>query len=71
MFPKCKYIVANLVFFHLGFWSGNFFLIAPFPDHSLLKKNKFQNLDLKLRNDHIHKCTVERFVAVKILYDDK
>ena len=23
-------------FSHLGFWSGNFFLIAPFPDHGLL-----------------------------------
>ena len=23
-------------FSHLGFWSGNFFLIAPFPDHCLL-----------------------------------
>ena len=23
-------------FFHLGFWSGNFFPIAPFPDHCLL-----------------------------------
>ena len=25
-----------LVFSHYGFWSGNFFLIAPFPDHCLL-----------------------------------
>ena len=23
-------------FLHLGFWSGNFFLIAPCPDHCLL-----------------------------------
>ena len=23
-------------FFRLGFWSVNFFLIAPFPDHCLL-----------------------------------
>ena len=23
-------------FSHFGFWSGNFFLIAPFPDHCLL-----------------------------------
>ena len=28
--------VLFFVFFHLGFWSGNFFLIAPFPDHCLL-----------------------------------
>ena len=27
---------VNLVFSHLGFWSGNLFLIAPFPDLCLL-----------------------------------
>ena len=26
----------SLVFSHLGFWSGNLFLIAPFPDLCLL-----------------------------------
>ena len=26
----------NVVFSHLGFWSGNLFLIAPFPDLCLL-----------------------------------
>ena len=26
----------QLSFSHLGFWSGNFFLIAHFPDHCLL-----------------------------------
>ena len=31
-----KYLIVNLVFSHLGFWSGNFFLIAPFSDHCLL-----------------------------------
>ena len=29
--PNCQF-----VFSHLGFWSGNFFLIAPFPGHCLL-----------------------------------
>ena len=33
---KYKYLNVNLVFPHLGFWSDNFFLIAPFPDHCLL-----------------------------------
>ena len=28
--------LVNLVFSHLGFWSGNLFLIAPFPDLCLL-----------------------------------
>ena len=36
MFSKYKYLVVNLVFSHFCFWSGNFFLIAPFPDHCLL-----------------------------------
>ena len=36
MFSKYKYLIVNLVFSHLGFWSGNFFLIEPFPDHCLL-----------------------------------
>ena len=36
MFSKFKYQIVNLVFSHLGFWSGNFFLIAPFSDNCLL-----------------------------------
>ena len=36
MFYKYKYLIVNLIFSHLGFWSGNFILIAPFPDHCLL-----------------------------------
>ena len=31
-----KYLVVSLVFSHLGFWSGNLFLVAPFPDLCLL-----------------------------------
>ena len=31
-----KYLIVSLVFSHLGFWSGNIFLIAPFPDLCLL-----------------------------------
>ena len=36
-----KYLIVSLVFSHLGFWSGNLFLIAPFPDLCLLVP--FQN----------------------------
>ena len=36
MFSKYKYLIVSLVFSRLGFWSGNFFLIAPCPDHCLL-----------------------------------
>ena len=31
-----KCLIVNLVFSHFGFWSGNLFLIAPFPDLCLL-----------------------------------
>ena len=36
MFSRYKYLIGNLVSSHLGFWSGNFLFIAPFPDHCLL-----------------------------------
>ena len=35
-FSWCKYLIVYSVFSHLGFWSGNLFLIAPFHDRSLL-----------------------------------
>ena len=31
-----KCLIVSLVFSHLGFWSGNLFLTAPFPDLCLL-----------------------------------
>ena len=31
-----KYLIVSMVFSHLGFWSGNIFLIVPFPDLCLL-----------------------------------
>ena len=36
MFSWYKYLIVSLVFSHLGFWSGNLFLIVPFPDLCLL-----------------------------------
>ena len=36
MYSWYKYLIVSLVFSHLGFWSGNLFLIAPFPDLCLL-----------------------------------
>ena len=36
MFSKYKYLIVNLVFPTSVFGVGNFFLIAPFPDHCLL-----------------------------------
>ena len=44
-----KYLIVSLVFSHLGFWSGNLFLIAPFPDLCLLVPfDMLFNLDFKL-----------------------
>ena len=31
-----KCLIVSLAFSHLGFWSGNLFLVAPFPDLCLL-----------------------------------
>ena len=36
MFSWYKYLIVGLDFSRLGFWSGNLFLIAPFPDLCLL-----------------------------------
>ena len=36
MFSWYKYLIVGLVFSRLGFWSGNLFLISPFPDLCLL-----------------------------------
>ena len=36
MFSWYKYLIVSLVFSHLGFWSGNLLLIAPFHDLCLL-----------------------------------
>ena len=47
MFSWNKYLIVSLVFSHLGFWSGNLFLIAPFPDLCLLIPF-YDGLDLKL-----------------------
>ena len=44
-----KYLIVGLVCPHLGFWSGNLFLIAPFPYLCLLVpfygKVNFGNID--------------------------
>ena len=36
VFSWHKCLIVSLVFSRLGFWSGNLFLIAPFPDRCLL-----------------------------------
>ena len=36
MFLSTNNFFSNCFFSYLGYWSGNFFMIAPFPDHCLL-----------------------------------
>ena len=43
-----KNLIVSLVFSHLGFLSGNHFLIAPFPDLCLLVPFHFSWLGLEL-----------------------
>ena len=42
MFSWYKYLIVNLFFPTSAFWSGNLFLIAPFPDRCLLVPNNFK-----------------------------
>ena len=59
-----KYLIVSLVFSHLGFWSGNLFLIAPFPDLCLLvpfyrectkmPNQEFDNINPYLTNGFSH-----------------
>ena len=39
-----NYLIVSLVFSHLGFWSGNPFLIAPFPGLCLLVPFYFKSM---------------------------
>ena len=60
MFSWYKYLIVSLVFSHLGFWSGNLFLIAPFPDLCLLVPFHGHNLTLSFcsGSQHIVSCLV-------------
>ena len=52
-----KYLTVSLVFSHLGFWSGNLFLIAPFPDLCLLVP--FSRLECSLCRYHVTENVTE------------
>ena len=43
MFSWYKYLIVSLFFSRFGFWSGNLFLIAPFPDRCLLAPFHYTN----------------------------
>ena len=51
-----KYLIVSLVFSHLGFWSGNLFLIAPFPDLCLLVPfYMLLQMDILKKDAFVHK----------------
>ena len=52
MFHGIKYPIVSLVFSHLGFWSGNLFLIAPFPDLCRLVPFSFFNEQFNLESEN-------------------
>ena len=61
MFSWYKYLNVNLVFSHLGFWIGNLFLIAPFPDVCLLV----------LFTEHYFGCGMPTFHSIFSLFPQK
>ena len=58
-----KCLIVSLVFSHLGFWSGNLFLIAPFPDLCLLVP-----FCISLRSDYLVE-TLNDFKTLKFYLD--
>ena len=66
-----KYLIVSLVFSHLGFWSGNLFLIAPFPDLCLLVPfcyNQLIRLKQSAHSCFIGKCHAsDYFVRLKVV----
>ena len=57
-----KCLIVSLVFSHLGFWSGNHFLIAPFPDLCLLVPSP------KNTGCFFRKLFVELKSSIRLLY---
>ena len=58
MFSWYKYLIVSLVFSHIGFWSGNLFLIAPFPDLCLLVPFSIVNLEMVVRLSLMRKTII-------------
>ena len=74
MFSWYKYLIVNFVFFHLGFWSGNLFLIVPFPDLRLLVLFKLFPLPppygrSSLTNEKDHRYFLNRFECIGEFFD--
>ena len=65
MFSWYWYLIVNLVFSHLGFWSGNLFLITPFPDLCLLVPFLFftGQYDLLMNGNLLYTVTNRRLIT--------
>ena len=70
-----KYLIVSLVFSHLGFWSGNLFLIAPFPDLCLLvpffnenMQSLFWSKNKKNRYTLVYPPCIPQFCYIKVGY---
>ena len=63
-----KYLIVSLVFSHLGFWSGNLFLIAPFPDLCLLVPFQYSTslVSLNPKLLHLRKLVVHKMNMSKL-----
>ena len=66
MFYGIKYLIVTLVFSHLGFWSGNLFLIASFPDLCLLVPLDSERL-YRVLSTGVHKEDLPRFTLFSSL----
>ena len=58
MFSWYKYLIVSLFFSHPGFWNGNLFLIAPFPDLCLLVPFYCYMNIIKLNRKYVRKLRV-------------
>ena len=67
-----KYLIVSLVFSHLGFWSGNLFLIAPFPDLCLLVLFFFLAMKktcYALRKSSPFDCTIPQYADKRCIVE--
>ena len=60
---KYMYTIVNLFFSHLGFSSGNFFLIGPFPDHCLPVPVKTIPIVIEFVNQSAADCCLSSVVS--------
>ena len=68
-----KYLIVSLVFSHLGFWSGNLFLIARFPDLCLLVPVHVEHLRKGGTKVYIHgpgQMTKKAAMLIKIFFSE-